>query len=85
MAPAGHAIYPNPTDRVQAKSPIEQLVESKSDKSKADAKKLKVEYLERLRRQAAIDIELMGIQLEDAGIAVPEYLKNAGGTNPKGD
>jgi hypothetical protein len=81
----GYSIYPGPTDRTQAKSPTEKVVQSKSDKGPADAKKLKLQYLDRLRHQAAIETEMMGIKLEEAGITVPEYLKKAGAVNAKGD
>ena len=83
MIPAGYQVYPNPTDRVQAKSPVEQVMEKKSDKSRSEADKLKAEYREYLRRQAAIDTMLMGMKFEEAGLAVPEYLKNVSAVEAK--
>jgi hypothetical protein len=74
--PNGHQIYLTPTD---------PLREPKRAETASDVKRLHREYLERLRREAAIDRELAGLDLEEAGVSLTGHVKDESKSDRKGD
>jgi hypothetical protein len=74
--PNGHQIYLTPTD---------PLREPKRAETASDVKRLHREYLERLRREAAIDRELAGLDLEEAGVSLTGHVKDESKSDRKVD
>ena len=78
---AGYQIYPTPTDPVHeardaviSPTPTNPTREAKNVMNTTDVERLNMEYLEHLHREAAIKRQMVGMQIQKAGAALPEYL-----------